>query len=132
MALRLIPIGLMMGLILIPFTFMVAAADLDDERDLAEQLATRNSPEEVLKLDVSGIPFQGLYRDSPLKKRRGGIILLHGRKSNQDAGELIHPLRVELPHHGSATLTISLPQAETQAESEDFSSLMPESVGRLR
>jgi len=110
----------------------VFPADLDDERELAERLAERNGSEEVLKLDVSGIPFQSLYRDSPEKKRRGGIILLHGRKSNQDAQALIHPLRVGLPGHGWATLSVSLPAAETQAEIENFSSLMPESVGRLR
>ncbi len=110
----------------------VLAADLDDERELAERLADRNGPEEVLTLDISGIAFQGLYRDSPEKKRRGGIILLHGRKSNQDALELIHPLRVGLPGHGWATLSVSLPAAETLAEIENFSSLMPESVGRLR
>ncbi|MEY4194814.1 MAG: hypothetical protein RLZZ226_1182 [Pseudomonadota bacterium] len=109
-----------------------ATADLDDERELAAQLAARNSPEDVLKLSVSGIPFQGLYRDSLVKQRRGGIILLHGRKSNQDAAELIHPLRVALPGHGWATLTCSLPLAETDAEAANFASLMPESVGRLR
>ena len=108
------------------------AADLDDEKDLADQIAARFSPEEIVRLDVSGIPFQGLYRDSSLKNRHGAVIILHGRKSNQDAAELIHPLRAELPTHGWATLSISLPLAETNAESENFSSLLPESVGRLR
>lgn len=122
-----------MGLIsLTLFTTPLAAADLDDERAVAEQIAARVSPEEVVKLDVSGIPFQGLYRDNVQKQRRGAVILLHGRKSNQDAAELIYPLRAELPQHGWVSLSISLPLAETNAEIENFSSLLPESVGRLR
>lgn len=123
------------GALLISLLLMaspLSAADLDDERDLAEQIAVRVSPEEIVKLEISGIPFQGLYRDSPEKQRRGGVIILHGRKANQDAAELIHPLRTVLPTHGWATLSISLPLAETRAESENFSSLLPESVGRLR
>ena len=109
-----------------------SAADLDVERDIAEQISARSSPQEVIQLDVSGIPFQGLYRETTAKEQRGGAIVLHGRHSNQDAAELINPLRSELPRHGWSSLSLALPVPDSEAEARDFSSLLPESVARLR
>jgi thioesterase domain-containing protein len=108
------------------------AADLDDERDIAEQIAARTSPQEVIQLDVSGIAFQGLFRETTTKDRRGGVIVLPGRQSNQDSAELVRPLRTELPKHGWSSLSLSLPAADTEAEAQDFSALLPEATARLR
>jgi pimeloyl-ACP methyl ester carboxylesterase len=129
-------VKLLRGIALLVFALvgrsLVTAADLDHERDIAEQLASRSSSREVVQLETSGIPFQGLFREALIKNRYGGVIVLPGRQANQDSTELIQPLRIQLSRHGWSSLSLSLPMADTETESQDYTALLPEAVARLR
>lgn len=62
---------------------------------------------------------------------RGGIVLLHGRDSNQDAADLIRPLRLGLPEHGWSTLSLAMPIAVSD-NPQGHADLVPEAIARLQ
>lgn len=69
------------------------ATDGYRELQITQDIDARTSPGEVVRLQASGLEFQGLYREAVSKNVRGAVVLLHGRDSNQDAADLIRPLR---------------------------------------
>ncbi|BBA34110.1 uncharacterized protein sS8_2158 [Methylocaldum marinum] len=71
--------------------------DMHRERQIAEAIEPHTTSDDTIRLEASGVEFRGQYRDTVSKDLRGGIILLHGRHSNQDAAELVRPLRRGLP-----------------------------------
>jgi pimeloyl-ACP methyl ester carboxylesterase len=53
--------------------------------------------------------FFSIYTPHTTAKSRGAIVLMHGTGAHPDWNDIIHPLRVELPYKGWATLSIQLP-----------------------
>jgi pimeloyl-ACP methyl ester carboxylesterase len=53
--------------------------------------------------------FFSIYTPHTTAKSRGAIVLMHGTGAHPDWNDIIHPLRVELPDKGWATLSIQLP-----------------------
>lgn len=80
-------------------------------------------PSEVVKLTADGTSFEGLFRETPARRIRGTILLLHGRSSAANDQAVVDPLRVRLPERGWSSLSLVLPdtppgqaQALEQAE----------------
>ncbi len=53
--------------------------------------------------------FFAIFTPETTEKALGAIILIHGTGAHPDWGDVIHPLRVELPDKGWATLSIQVP-----------------------
>jgi pimeloyl-ACP methyl ester carboxylesterase len=109
----------------------ILAMDIHQEHQIAEDIATRITPDEAVWLETPEIKFQGLYREAVSKDMRGGVILLHGRHSNQDAADLIHPLRHALPEHGWSSLSVAMPLSEPD-DLQSYGNLLPEAIARLQ
>ncbi len=107
------------------------AMDMDRELQIAEEITARAHPDEAIRLEASGLGFQGLYREAVSKDVRGGIVLLHGRDSNQDAADLIRPLRLGLAEHGWSTLSLAMPIAVSD-DLQGYADLVPEAIARLQ
>lgn len=107
------------------------AMDMHRELQIAEEIGARAHPDEAIRLEASGLGFQGLYREAVSKDVRGGIVLLHGRDSNQDAADLIRPLRRGLTEHGWSTLSLAMPIAVPD-NPQGHADLVPEAIARLQ
>jgi pimeloyl-ACP methyl ester carboxylesterase len=105
--------------------------DMHRELQIAEEIGARAHPDEAIRLETSGLGFQGLYREAVSKDVRGGIVLLHGRDSNQDAADLIRPLRLGLPEHGWSTLSLAMPIAVSD-NPQGHADLVPGAIARLQ
>ncbi len=53
--------------------------------------------------------FFAIYTPETTAKALGAIVLIHGSGAHPDWNDIIHPLRVELPDRGWATLSIQVP-----------------------
>ncbi|MCN4144936.1 MAG: alpha/beta hydrolase family protein [Thiohalomonas sp.] len=53
--------------------------------------------------------FFSIYTPHTTTKSNAAIVLMHGTEAHPDWNDIIHPLRVELPDKGWATLSIQLP-----------------------
>jgi len=107
------------------------ATDVHRERQIAEEIRIRTNPDEVIWLEASGLKFQGLYREAVSKDIRGGVILLHGRHSNQDAADVVRPLRQSLPEHGWNSLSLAMPVSEPD-DLQGHAALLSEAIARLQ
>ncbi|WP_051331460.1 DUF3530 family protein [Methylocaldum szegediense] len=107
------------------------ATDGYRELQITQDIDARTSPGEVVRLQASGLEFQGLYREAVSKNVRGAVVLLHGRDSNQDAADLIRPLRRGLPEHGWNTLSLAMPIAVPD-DLQGQADLVPEAIVRLQ
>ncbi|SMF95341.1 Protein of unknown function [Methylomagnum ishizawai] len=75
-------------------------------------------PSEVVKLTADGTSFEGLFRETPARRIRGAILLMHGRSSAANDQAIVDPLRVRLPERGWSSLSLALPDTppgQTQA-----------------
>lgn len=106
------------------------ATDVHRERQIADELGSRANPDEAIRLEASGLEFQGLYREAVSKDPGGGVILLHGRHSNQDAAAFVRPLRLGLPEHGWSSLSLAMPVPDPD-DLQGNANLLPEAVARL-
>lgn len=107
------------------------ATDVHRERQIADDIGTRTHPDEAIRLEASDFGFQGLYREAVSKDVRGGVILLHGRHSNQDAADLIRPLRLGLPVHGWSSLSLAMPISDAD-DLQGHANLLAETTARLQ
>lgn len=107
------------------------ATNMYRELQIAENIDARARPGEAVRLEASGLGFQGLYREAVSKDVRGAVVLLHGRDSNQDAADLIRPLRQGLPEHGWSTLSLAMPIAVPD-DPRGYANLVPEAIARLQ
>ena len=82
------------------------------ERDLAEALMQRVERGEAVWLTTGTDRFPGIYSQQLSEKAQGAALVLHGMGGHPDWPEVIAPLRLQLPEHGWATLSILLPVLE--------------------
>lgn len=82
----------------------VHAENSDSEKRWAEQLR-----DNIVIGDPVDLPFFALYTAHTTAQQKGAVILMHGTGAHPDWGDIIHPLRIELPDKGWATLSIQLP-----------------------
>lgn len=86
----------------------VYAANSESEKRWADQLR-----DNIVIGEPVDLPFFALYTPRTTAyttaKQKGAVILMHGTGAHPDWGDIIHPLRIELPDKGWATLSIQLP-----------------------
>jgi len=135
-------------LLLISLIFLssskVIAVNLESEKRWAEQLRDNIVVGEAVDLPLVGVKsdsaasqgaentFFGIYTPHSTDKPKGAIILLHGTGAHPGWGDVIHPLRVELPDKGWATLSIQLPLAlPDKKDEESLKKVIDASVPRI-
>lgn len=103
------------GLLLL-FTGTVPASSIntESEKRWAEQLEDNIVTGDPLYLPAgadkqSDNAFFAIFTPETTEEALGAIILIHGTGAHPDWGDVIHPLRVELPDMGWATLSIQAP-----------------------
>lgn len=76
--------------------------------------------------------FFSIYTPHTTASAKGAIVLLHGTGAHPDWSDVIHPLRVELPDKGWATLSIQLPlTASDEKNAQNRTQVIESSVARI-
>jgi len=88
------------------------AINIDSEKRWAEQLRDNiviGEPIEIPLTSGTEKTFFSIFTPHETSSPKGAIILMHGSGAHPDWGDIIHPLRVELPDKGWSTLSIQMP-----------------------
>ncbi len=107
-------IALMGLLFLHTCTVLASSINTESEKRWVEQLEDNIVTGDQLYLPSgadkqSENAFFAIFTPETTEKALGAIILIHGTGAHPDWGDVIHPLRVELPDKGWATLSIQVP-----------------------
>lgn len=107
-------------------------SDQKREASFAESINKTLSIGKTVWLEAEGKKFLGIY--TPIEKviGKGVVIILHDRDGNPNQQHLTYELRVLLPEHDWATLSLQMPLREIDAEIEDYYVLFPESAVRIK
>lgn len=128
--------------VLLPFQLSaqaVSAINTDSEKRWAEQLEDNIVTGDPLYLPSGSDKnskkkeqdaFFTIYTPENTEKALGAVILIHGTGAHPDWGDVIHPLRVELPDTGWATLSIQMPltfadKKDAQSRKEVIEAALP-------
>ncbi len=123
----------------------IAAANSAREKHWAEQLRDTIVIGEAIDLPITESTggkntFFAIFTAETTATPRGAIVLMHGAGVHPDWGDVIHPLRTELPDKGWATLSIQLPltspendqdQEQDKKEAASKKQLIEASVARI-
>ena len=107
------------------------ASDLEREQRLAEQTIDAIFDGEAIMLDASGRAFLGIYTAAEIIPEKGAAIILHGRGTHPDWGQVANPLRTALPSHGWSTLSLQMPVLAKDATFYDYVPIFPEAIPRI-
>jgi pimeloyl-ACP methyl ester carboxylesterase len=108
------------------------ASDEKREAEYAESIGKTLSMGKAVWLESEGKKFLGLYTETENNAGLDVIIILHDIGGHPDQQQLISPLRVFLPEHNWATLSLQMPLREAGAEKEEYYALFPEAAQRIR
>ena len=122
----------------------VFAENRESEKRWAEQLRDNIVIGEPIDLPLSNVKsdstasqgadntFFSIYTPHTTASKKGAVILMHGTGAHPDWGDIIHPLRAELPDKGWATLSIQLPLASSELKDEEsLKKIIDSSVPRI-
>jgi len=118
--------------IFFPWMTTGLASDLAKEKRWSEQISDSLLTGDAVELKAGGTPFMGIYTEAAQGATGNAVILVHGIGVHPDWPEVIHPLRVRLPEHGWATLSIQMPILANDAKLEEYLPLFDESGPRLK
>ncbi|MCK5664971.1 MAG: DUF3530 family protein [Thiotrichaceae bacterium] len=104
--------------LLLNFSLSVQAANEESEKRWAAQLRDNIVIGEPIDLADGPTTFFSIYSSHTTAQPKGVVILLHGTGAHPDWGDVIHPLRTELPDKGWATLSIQLPLLPIENEAD--------------
>lgn len=117
-------------LLTVPAAF--AAGDRAKEQRWADQIVDMLIDGEAVWLGPDDAQFLAIHTPDLTGTPKGTVILVHGMGAHPDWQEVIHPLRVRLPEHGWATLSVQMPVLPNDALPADYAPLVPEAAPRLR
>lgn len=80
-------------------------SDPEREQRLAEQTVAAIFDGEPVMLQAEGHDFQGIFTEPEAAPERGAAIILHGRDTHPDRGQVAGLLRIALQAHGCRTCT---------------------------
>ncbi len=106
------------------------ASDIDRERRWADDIVPSLVVGEAHWLQADGQAFLAIYAESS-GQPQGGVILVHGMGIHPDWPDVVHPLRVTLPDHGWATLSLQMPIAGNNAPFYEYAALFAEVPARI-
>jgi len=108
------------------------AGDEKREAEFAEGINKTLTTGKAVWLESNGKKFLGLYTEIEKVTGNGVVIILHDMGGHPNQQQLIYGLRVFLPEHNWATLSLQMPLWEAGAEKEDYYALFPEAAARIR
>ncbi|MBI1733089.1 MAG: DUF3530 family protein [Gammaproteobacteria bacterium] len=123
-----LPLLVMLAL---PGAAAFAAQVAELEQVIADRLAERHVPGEMIWLETGGSRFLGLFLAPAGHAPRRAVILLHGLGGHPDWPDVVQPLRARLPQLGWATLSIQLPRLSPQASHGDEAELPNRALPRI-
>jgi len=118
-------------LILFAHVLQVQASDIEREQRYAELVQQTLKTGDIVWLKHKERKFIALYTQTEQSKNLGTAIILHDQGGYPDQFPLIHGLRIELPAHRWASLSLQLPILEEGAPVEDYQSLRAETLARI-
>jgi pimeloyl-ACP methyl ester carboxylesterase len=118
-------------ILILALSGVAQGSDILKERRWAEQLKDNLVIGEPVWLKVNGREIFSIYTPAGPEKRRGGVILLHGRGAHPDWPDVINPLRLGLPEAGWATLSVQMPILDGEADTQRYLPLFPEAFDRI-
>lgn len=121
---------LLWGALLLPVNSL--ATDIEREAEYARFVGEQLESGEVIRIDAENKKFLAIYTETPQPDNTNAAILLHDKDGYPDQKPLIHSLRTTLPHHQWATLSVQVPVREKGAHNNDYISLFPELISRLK
>lgn len=80
---------------------------------------------------TKGKDFLALYTEIEAIYGNGVAVILHDRGEHPDQQKLVHDLRVTLPEHKWATLSLQMPILGNGASQEDYLDLFPDAAARI-
>ncbi len=107
-------------------------SDQKREADFADGINKTLAIGKAVWLESGGIKFLGLYTQTEKVASKGAVIILHDRDGHPNQQQLIYALRVFLPGHDWATLSLQMPLREAGADNEDYYVLFPEASARIK
>ena len=107
------------------------ASNIVREAAIEKHIKERLKSGTIVDLGEGKDAFYGIYEESKLPLKQGGIILLHDIDQNPDAPQIIRPLRTLLTNNGWDTLSIQMPLAGKLSSRDTYYSLLPQSALRL-
>lgn len=108
------------------------AGDQKREAEFAADINKTLAMGKAVWLESEGKKFLGLYTEIEKVAGNGVVIILHDMDGHPNQQQLIYGLRVFLPEHNWATLSLQMPLREAGAEKEDYYALFPEAAARIQ
>ncbi|MFI3187119.1 MAG: DUF3530 family protein [Methylococcaceae bacterium] len=102
------------------------------EADFADSINKTLAIGKAVWLESGGTKFLGLYTQTEKVTSKGAVIILHDRDGHPNQQQLIYGLRVFLPGHDWATLSLQMPLREAGAGDEDYYALFAEASARVK
>ena len=116
----------------LPICAVVLASDLAKEKRWADQIVDSIMVGEAQWLTTEdGLKFLSLYTQDNSDNTIGGAIILHGIGVHPNWGNVILPLRSQLPEYGWHTLSIQLPILPNESEYKEYAPLFAEIAPRI-
>lgn len=108
------------------------AGDEKREADFADGINKTLTVGKAVWLESAGKKFLGLYAETERVHSRGTVLILHDMGGHPNQQQLVYDLRVFLPEHHWATLSLQMPLRESGANREDYFALFPEAAARIQ
>ncbi len=108
------------------------ASDEKREAEFADSINKTLANGKVIWLGSEGKKFLGLYTETEKIIGNGVAIILHDMNGHPNQQQLIYDLRVFLPEHKWATLSLQMPLREAGAEKDEYYALLPEAAARIQ
>ncbi|TAK64692.1 MAG: DUF3530 family protein [Methylobacter sp.] len=108
------------------------ASDEKREIEFAESINKTLAMGKTIWLESEGKKFLGLYTETEKNTSKDTVIILHDMGGHPDQQHLIYGLRVFLPEHNWATLSLQMPLREIGVEKEEYYALFPEAAARIQ
>lgn len=124
--------GFILTLLLLVLPVASLASDTAKEKRWADQIVDGLFDGKPVWLQAGKTKFLGIYTESATKPSKGAVIILHGTGVHPDWPDVINPLRVQLPTHGWATLSLQMPILHNEAKEPEYAPLFPEITPRMQ
>jgi len=109
---------------------LLAAADLEREKRLSDQIIDAIFDGDPLFLNAGGHEFLSIYMEAAEPAKRA-VLLIHGRGYHPDWENVTRPLRIGLTEHGWNTLSIQMPVLSKESKFYDYVPTFPEALPRI-
>ena len=117
--------------LVLSFSGSLLATNAEREKRWIDQTVDSIFDGEAIFLDADGHRFLSIYTESESLSSKG-MIVLHGTGFHPNWEQVVQPIRVRMATRGWNTLSIQLPILEKSAAYEDYVSLYPEVLPRIR